>query len=129
MARRKTVLLPKPIELQGSHLVYARLETPHGIVKPVLSEIFLPERGREAIELHFHPTVRQAEILQYSPSFYLTARGRTAGQGFTVRSGQIWSDRVAAGVRDGIGFITDFRGRPDWLEIRFGTSRRKNNRV
>jgi hypothetical protein len=119
----KEVLLPKPTGRDPNHLVYADLQPPHGNVKRVLCEVFLPQADQGEIVLRFHPTPRQSEILRFCPSFHLTAKGILGGHRFAIRAEQVWTDGLISGVRDGIRYVTSFEGRPAWLELKIGLVR------
>lgn len=127
--RRKHALLPKRYAHDPDHLIRADLKTPHGTIRRVLCEVFLPKHGSKEPCFYFYPTSAQAEILQIVWAFDLKATIRNAGRRIVISAEEVLNGGVVTGLRDGIPFVNSFEGRPLSVERTMTAGRGSGNRV
>ena len=73
MVRRKRVLMPNREIGHADHVAYAKLTTPHGVVRSVLCEVFLPKFKSKEPCFKFYPSAKQSDFLRHIWAFDLTA--------------------------------------------------------
>jgi len=129
MVRRKRVLIPNREIGDTDHLVYAKLTTPHGVVRHVLCEVVLPKFKSKEPCFKFYPTEKQSDFLRHIWAFDLTATIRNAGRRITIRAEEVLSSGLATGVRDGIPFLNSFDGSPLSVERTFASARGRGKRI
>src|ERR1700721_1405116 len=127
--RQKRVLIPKQGTRDADHLVYANLKTPHGDVRRVLCEVFLPPFKSKEPCFRLYPTAKQADFLQHIWAFDLTATIRNAGRTVTLRADEVLSSGLTTGVRDGIPFLHSFEGSPLSVERTFVNGRKAGKQI
>lgn len=93
----------------------------------MLCGVFLPERLTDPIKLHFQPTPKQANLVDFArlaaPSHELSFSATTRAGGRRIRfsADRLWCSDIGSGHHDGIPFVTDFSGEPtDFHIIHFG---------
>jgi hypothetical protein len=129
MTRRIGTVLPKRSGRNSNYLVYSNLRTPHGLLKRVLCEVFLPTPGSPQIVITFYPKPAQATALQFCPSFAFRAKTKQAGYGFDISADEVWSDGIVSGSQDGILFVSTFDGHPTWLELTRTFGRKSGTKI
>lgn len=127
--RHKRVLLPRRESDETNHLVYADLKTPHGEVKKVLCEVFLPTFKSKAPCFRFYPTAKQANFLQHIWAFDLTGKIRHAGRRITLNAKEVLSGGLRSGSFDGIPFFNSFDGNPLSIERTFSRGAGNGKRI